>query len=239
MGPEIFGAGQSGASGGSAAFDPVHIEIVNIFKPILGDGLGRVITPDDRYVRYQGPLEALDVGYGYPEDFPADKSPVIRPFQLPDTMGDYSYLSAIGPFPAGLYQIEHTGILHIEPAVSQPSFFDVFKRFLVRIPAGATTVAEFYAQYNDPWSSEISMTRTGGDNGGPPGGDGAANLMDFQGYRMTMSGMVHLNEGDSLMVLADAAGTNGGGVLYWNRLVARKIGETVPKLQAGALDWAP
>lgn len=83
------------------------------------------------------------------------------------------------------------------------------------------------------------MTRTGGDNGGPPGGEGAANVMDFQGYRMKMSGMVHLNEGDSLMVLADVAGSNGGGPIYWNRLVARKIGETVPKLQAGALDWAP
>lgn len=237
MGPEIFGACQGGASSGDgSASEPLHLEIVSIFKSISGAGLGRVITPDQRYVRYQGPLGPFDPDYLESGDFPADKTPVIRPFELPDTMGDYAYTSALGPFPEGLYYIEHTGIIDADITEHGASFFDGVKRFLVRIPDGATTDADIYAQYNDPWSAELSATRTGGDNGAT---DGVNTFMDFPGYRMRMSGMIHLNEGDSIAIVGDFAGIPEAFTLYWNRLVVRRIGDAVPMLQSGATAWAP
>lgn len=244
MGPEIYGAGQGGASGGSPAFEPVHVEIVKPYDVVGGAGAGRFLTPNDRFVRYQGPFRGPydpEASYDIIDfDFAnVGFLPAILPFRLADTFEDYSDARALGPFPAGLYYVEHSGILDADPALHDASFFDGMKTFLVRVPQGAEDEDDFYAQYNDPWTSELSATRTGGDNGGPPNFPSQNELQDWQGYRSRMTGMIHLNEGDSIVIIGDFAGVSESFMFYWNRLVVRKIGEAVPKLQSGDDDWAP
>ncbi len=244
MGPEIFGACQGGASGGSTAFDPVHIEIVKQYKDIPGTLSGYSVTPDDRFVRYVGPLGDLDPNYLWPEDFPADKSPVIRPVELDSGLGSYAGMSAIAGLPAGLYAIEHSGIIDADIAVNGQAIFDGYKSYLMTVPEGAAAQADVNPSYYGPSNCELYATRAGGQNGG--GGliyNPYIGIYDFKftnlaGYRMRMTGMVMINPGDKLFITADIDDF-GQSVIFWNRLVLHKIGEYAPMLQTGENAWAP
>lgn len=244
MGPEIYGACGGAPSSGGSAFEPVHIEIVKQYKDIPGNLLNYSVTPDDRFVRYAGPLGDFDPDYLWPEDFPADKSPVIRPVELDSGLGSFAGMSAIAGLPAGLYAIEHSGIIDADITEYGQAFFDGYKSYLMTVPEGAAVQGDVNPSYYGPSNCELYATRIGGQNGGggvvynPDIGVYDLKFTNLEGYRMRMTGMVMINPGDKLFITADIEDV-GQTVIFWNRLVLHKIGEHVPMLQTGVDAWAP